>query len=665
MTLRKLMLMMMPLAVLAAQEQKPAEAPKAEEAKQEAKQEEAAPAGEKTWSGWVEVGARWQSDVAGSMDAYRSIVNLSEGFRLPSMDVSYQGASKLMKTMRLTAGNWGDPFNTARLELSDEKYYRYTTRYSNLLYYNFLPSFANPAAPGGFSQRAYDMNMRNFDHELTVLPNERFTPYLRVTRNWSDGRGITPLVVQGNEYALRTNLDWYQQDVTGGIRMNFTRSHLTIEHGSTDFGDSQSIFNTETMKGSRGNVPVLGQLLSLTNGNQVYDVDGSSRITKVLFTANPYDWVDLYGQVLYANPKTVSNFNQTLVGSLYSTAPGLLFYSSGKDTVFGDARRPHTTGSFGMELRPISRLRIRETFETDRIKTDTTGALEATYLKNTALAATLKDSYADRLETSLHRQTVEALYDFSRRFTLRGGYRYEWGDALIRAGSLSITGPQERLELRRHIGLAGFVARPWDKLTLNGSAEVSNGVKTYYRTSLQDYYRLKLNGRYEIRPDLLMTAVYNRMENQNPAAGVNYDFKSQNTSVGLQYMPGGGKWVTLIADYSRSTIQSDIGYLILFPYQQAQSLYRDIAHTGMLLADIALPGSGVFKPRLTFGGSYVTTDGSRPSKFYQPHGKLILPLHKNVHVFSEWRTYGYNQPFTYSYETFRTNMVMTGIKFVL
>ena len=174
---------------------------------------------------------------------------------------------------------------------------------------------------------------------------------------------------------------------------------------------------------SRGNTPVLGQLLSLTNGNQVYDVSGSSRITKVLFTANPYEWVDLYGQVLYANPKTTANYDQTIAGNLYTTAPGLLFYGSGKDTMYGDARRPHTTGSFGMELRPVSRLRIREIFETDRIKTDTTGALEAAYVKDTVLAATLTASYADRLETTLNRQTVEALYDFSRKFTLRGGYR--------------------------------------------------------------------------------------------------------------------------------------------------------------------------------------------------------------------------------------------------
>jgi len=110
MTLRTIALLM-PLVLFAAQEPKPAEAKK-EEPKQETKAEAAAtPDAEKTWSGWVEVGARWRSDVSGDMNTYRSIVNLTEGFRMPSMDVNYKGLTGgRLQTFRLSAGNWGDPF---------------------------------------------------------------------------------------------------------------------------------------------------------------------------------------------------------------------------------------------------------------------------------------------------------------------------------------------------------------------------------------------------------------------------------------------------------------------------------------------------------------------------------------------------------------------------
>jgi hypothetical protein len=421
------------------------------------------------------------------------------------------------------------------------------------------------------------------------------------------------------------------------------------------------VYSTEKSTGTR-TAPMLGQQLFLNSGSQIYDVEGSSRITKVLFTANPYNWVDLYGQVLYANPKTTSKFMQNVAGNFYSPQ---MFYTSGKDTVYGNAMRPHTSGSFGTELRPFARLRIRETFETDRIKTDTTGTIEAVYVKDPTLSQTLAGSAADRLETSLSRQTVEALYDITRKFTVRGGYRYEWGDALIRAGAFSITGPQERLQLERHIGLVGFSARPFAKLSLNGSAEISDGRKSYYRTSLMDYYRLKLTGRYEILKSLQLNAAYNRMVNENPAPDVKSQFKSENGTLGLQYLPEAAKWITLMAEFNYGVIRSDIGYLILVPYQQLQSQYRDRASTGTFLADITVPGKGYFKPKLTVGGSYVTTSGSRPTRYYQPEGRVSIPLHRNVQVFSEWRNYGYNQPGMFSYETFRTHVVMTGVRFVL
>ena len=73
-------------------------------------------------------------------------------------------------------------------------------------------------------------------------------------------------------------------------------------------------------------------------------------------------------------------------------------------------------------------------------------------------------------------------------------------------------------------------------------------------------------------------------------------------------------------------IRSDIGYLMLFPFQQLQSEYRDRASSGTFMADITIPGKGIFKPKMTFGGSYVMTSGSRPSRYYQPQGKLVIPI---------------------------------------
>ncbi len=633
---------------------------------QEAAAEEttAATAVEPVVRGVVDVGARWVKDPQGDFQTYRSIVNLGQGVRLANMDLNLEPVGfKLFDSMRLSGSNWGgDPYNTLRFNLEKTNIYRFDGTYSNIAYFNYLPSFANTQATGAFfNQRAYDTQIRNIDNELQIFPGTRFTPYVAYTRNTDFGNGITTLVADRNEFPLRNLIRWGQDTFRGGIRADFGRSHLTVEHGDTQFRDDQQVFSTERLDGNRGGVPFVGQSLFLTDGRQAYAIRGGGRFTKVLFVANPYDWVDLYGQVLYANPKTYPGFFQNTMGNLVDAQQGLLFFGRGFDTLFGDARRPHTSGTFSMELRPHNRIRIREMYETDRIKTDTSAMLSTQLLTPTS-ALSRERGFIDRLEASHTRQTVEALVDVHRRFTIRGGYRYEWGDSVFRGGVLNQFNPQERINLERHVGLAGIQARPWDRLTINVNAEASNGVRTYYRTGLQDYHKIRAQVRYRLTESLNFNGVHVRLDNRNPAEGVDFKFLAQTTSLNLQWLPRGGSRVSILADYTRSAIRSDIDYLQPHILQPARSLYVDNAHTGSLLADFNLRGSGVVRPKLTIGGSFVTTAGSRPSRYYQPTGRFLLPVTEKVHFYSEWRWFGLAQPF-YLFEGFRTHMIMTGLRF--
>ena len=638
---------------------------------QDAQQDQASPAptAEKTLFGSIDVGARWVDDIRGDRNTYRSIVNLNEGVRLNGLDLNFEKpGAKLFDVLRLQSNSWGDPYNTARMEIGKEGLYRYTGSYSNLAYYNYLPSFANiqmtsAGTEAFFNQRAYDTRVRNYSNELQLFPTKRLTPYVAYERNSSFGDGITTLFTQATQFPIRNLVRWNMDTYRGGIRADFGRSHLTVEHGDTEFRDDQQVYSTEKMTGGNRGLPILGQQLVLTDGRQAYGIRGGGRFTKVLFVANPYDWVDLYGQVLYSNPKTSPTFDEKTAGNLYTTAGGLLFYNRRTDFLFGNVDRPRTSGSFSMELRPIARVRIRESFETDRIKTDSSAMLTAD-LFATNVTRRIESSVIDRLESSRNRQTAEVLVDVTRRFTVRGGYRYEWGDAMFRAGSLNAFNTQERVSLERHVGLFGAVARPWDRLTLSADAEVSDGRATMYRIGLQDYFRVRAQARYRIVQNLNFQAVYSILDNENPDPGVNYTYRAQAGSASLQWMPGGGKRVSILADYTRSSIRSDINYLQPPFYETMRSLYTDYAHTGTLMADIHLPGSGAVQPVITFGGSFVRTSGSRPSRYYQPIGRFLIPVHRKFQIYSEWRWYGFTQP-TYIYEGFRTHMIMSGVRWIL
>jgi hypothetical protein len=665
--------LLLPLALCVALFAQQAQENKEEQKKEEPQKEEAKPAGsptpapEGTFSGFIEICARAITNVRGDYPTYRSLVNLAEGLRLPALELNFQKpGARLLDSMHLSANSWGDPYNTARLDAGKQNLYRFVGSYSNVAYYNYLPSFANPQIPSvPANERAYDTRIRNVDTELQLFPGTRFMPYFAYSRNTNEGNGITPLWSMWNEYPLRENIDYGMNTYRGGVRMDFTRAHVTVEHGANSFWDRQLDYSTGQLTGNR-QVPYLGQQLLLTAGSIGYNVDGSGRFTRVLFTSNPYNWLDLYGQVLYSNPRTTADVATAANGDFYTGVSGTLFAPRLIDTLFGQGDRPHTSGSFSFEVRPVRRLRVRQMFETDRIKTDTAGTSLIQYLSlsGSALAA-LQSSPVDRLESSDQRETVEVLYDALKSVTLRGGYRYEWGNAVLRGGSLNEINPQERLDLVRHVGLAGLRYRPVERLTLNADAEASNGVRTYYRTGLQDYFRVRVQGRYQALSNLFLTSTYFRMQNRNPAPGVDSRFDAQTSTLGLQWLPNGGKRISILADYARSTVSSDLSYIVPFPFDTLMSLYRDRSNTGTLLADLSLPGSGVVQPKLSLGGSFVTTAGSRPSRYYQPMGRFQLPLHRHVMFFSEWRYYGFNQPYFYTFETFRTHTVMTGLRWTL
>jgi hypothetical protein len=651
---------LLPLTLLA---QEPADK---KEAKSEEKNAESpAPQAEKELNGYLDVGARWVG-YGGDFNTYRSLVNLSQGMRLLGTDVSWEPTGfRLLDTLRVQGYNWGgDPYNTARVDLLKRGKYRYVGTYSNIAYYNFLPSFADPGASKAvyLNQRAFDTSVRNFDNDLTLFPGGRIIPYLSYSRNSDTGSGISTLVAEGNEYPLRNIVQWSMNELRGGIRFEMKRWHATIEQGGTNFRDDQNVYSTEKLLGNRTS-PYFGQLLSLTSGQQFYHVRGNGAFTKVLLTASPTDWLDLSGSLIRSRPKTYSDFTQNLTGNLITPEDPLLFSPRGTDMFYGNVTMPHTSMSAQGEIRPVSRLRVRQSYESDRFHTTGSGVLTSSYLL-TVGAQRSSEPDGERLEVTRNRHQFEALVDVSKKLVLRGGYRYEWGSAVLKASHFNTENPTERAELERYVGLAGFTAHPMSKWTITADFELADGVKTYYRTGLMDSKQYRLQNRFTLPKSFFLSVNYSRLNNSNPDQGVNFEFHSQAASGSLQWMPNGGKNITVVADYTRSAIRSDIDYLYPLGLFPLRSLYVDNAHTASLMTDLKLPMSKSYSGRLTFGGSFVTTSGSRPSSYYQPQGRLQLPVTPKLEFFSEWKYYGLSQTF-YSYEGFRAHTFAGGIRFHL
>jgi len=623
------------------------------------------PSAEQWLSGSVDLGYRWIPDSATHNNTYRSIVNLRSPQTFGADFTLQDPKHRLFDRIDARANAWGgDPYNTAHVDARKQGVYDFRFDYRNIAYFNSLASFANPGLPRGVyaSEHQFDTRRRMTSFDLDLLPGGHIVPYFVYSRDGGSGHGVTTFIGGGNDYPVPAILNDHTNNYRGGLRFEFNRWHATLEQGGIQYDDDQLVYENQSNPGSL-TTPLAGSVQKLNTLNQQYGIAVRGAYTKVLLTANPASWVNLYGQFLFSQPRTDIRYTDSATGNFVALS-SLLVYSGQQDIGSGTAKAPHTGASIGFEVRPFRRLRILESLSTDRMHNAAFGLLTETLLLGSGSQAIPPLGQSDRLVLVYNREQVDAFFDVTSKFMLRGGYRVVWGDATVRAGQLSQFGALESGEVRQQVGLAGFSFRTSQKMSFNVDYEGASSSRAYFRTSLYDYQRARLRARYQAASTLALQASASVFSNQNPSPGVDLDALSRYTSLTAFWTPGGGKRFSLTADYTRSTVRSDIFYRT--PSQlnlPAASFYRDNGHTATALADILLPGYGGVTPKLSFGGSLFLSSGSRPTRYYQPLARLSLPLGKNVYWNTEWRWYGYGEEF-YTFEGFRSHMMMTGLRLV-
>jgi hypothetical protein len=537
---------------------------------------------------------------------------------------------RLFDQLHVRAYSWGDePYETFHLDARKSKLYDFTADYRDFAYFNMLPSFADPLLARGLalSEQSFDERRRFGSFQLDLLPSSRFRPYVAYNRDSNSGTGATAFVTDSNEFPVPNTLRDLTNLYRGGVRIELRRFHATLEEGGTTFKDDQSVYQNPGSN-NFGNVvtPLFGQTIDLKSLLAAYGIRGTSHYTKALFTASATSWLDVYGQFLYSEPDTSVHYQQTDAGNLFLQSQ-FLFYNSQQFLLSSAAKLPHTSGSAGAEIRPLRRVRIVESWLTDRLHNAGSASSVQTYItppNSLQIAALLSSS----LVTNYNQEQIDAFYDATSKLMLRGGYRYVWGDAndatLVAAGLAS----SDHGTLKRNVGLGGFTFRPFSKLKITAEAEAGSSSGSYFRTSLYDYQKVRAQVRYQTANSLSFSGDVTVLDNQNPAAGVNYNYTSRQATASVFWAPSGGKRFDFEGSYTRSTLRSDIGYLAPQDLSPLLSHYRDDAHIGTALFTWKLPrlfhvaDAGTLAPKFTAGGSFVVSSGSRATNYYQPLATL-------------------------------------------
>lgn len=621
-------------------------------------------------SGWFEVGYRWFTGVGGSLETYRSFVNLGAGAKLLGGEFTLTDPQhRLFDQINVRAYNWGDePSETLHADVKKKNWYELNADYRDFAYFDNLPSFADPLSSRGvmLNEQSFDLRRHLGSYSVDLLPGNWIIPYLAFERDADSGIGTDTFVSLPNQFPMpftssdRTNL------YRGGVRIEKRRFHVTLEQGGTTFSSSENQYQSPSSPVNYGNnlVPYFGQHIDLQSLVAAYGITGSSVYTKGLLTVNAASWLDLYGQYLFSEPQTNVNYVQDATGNLV-VQNQLLFYTSQGYLVSSAAKLPHTSGSFGAEVRPVKRVRIIENWLTDRLhEAGSSGSLNTLTPGNTLLSGQGSPTaalLASSLASNYSQNEANILYDPWAKLSLRAGYRYAWGDAADAVLPAADLASSDRAKMRSNVALAGFTYRPLKKITLSGSGEFASSGGEYFRTSLYNYQKIRAKARYQATKTLTLTADFLLLNNHDPQPGVDYEFSSHQESLTLLWTPPQQGW-DFEGSYTRATIYSNLGYLEPETLGPQASLYRDNSHNASALFHIKLSKAKGPAPQLTGGGSLFISSGSRPTAYYQPLAKLSVPWGKRTSLFAQWTYYGYGEAF-YLYEGFRTHLVTVGLRF--
>lgn len=617
--------------------------------------EPAQPPAENPLRMWSDIGYRFLAGQHGSLNAYRSVVNLGEGPKLLQFQSVYKPPSRqILDELKIHGANWGDPLNTLQVNAEKNSVYRALFQYRNLAYFNALPSFASPQlarlGPEAFTtnQRSMDTRQRFLNFDLDLLPGKRWQPFFGIAHNSGRGHGVSPIVLDENSYPGANRIDFGYTVFRGGLRYEGGLVHAHLEQGGATFADASSLLNTTRNTGNR-DLPYLGRTLSLDDTSRLHDVTGSHIYSSGDLTLTPANWIDISTEFYFSQPRSKVRFNESARGSLF-WLDALRFVNGQQSLATGYANQPRVSGAVTLEVRPHRRLRIIDSIQTER--THNAGSLALSV--NLDGRAQRPLNFTDRLIWHQHEQRLQAFHEVHNKLTIFGGHRYLWGDAQVRRAELAPGGPLEQGYLNRHSAIGGFIYRPLTKLILNGETEVGRGGQTYFRTSLRNFEQVRLRARYQLSERWQFNARFHRLDNRNPTPGVNLNFASQQSNLTWQYT---SKKLAWMADYTRATIRSDIGMVVPIYYDIERSLYRDNAHVGSLAVDLNLPR----KSSVMLGGTFFRSAGSRPSRMYQPLARLRVAVGAASGLLVEWRHVSLGQAL-YSYEAFGVQQFIFGLR---
>lgn len=595
-----------------------------------------------------ETGYRF-AGVDGNRGKYRSDVNYLNGVRLLGSNLtmhSKNGQGRYFDELVIsTQGLGNDPYQSSLLRVQKNKLYRYDMLWR-------LNDYYNPALPVASGRHLMNTERRLQDHDLILLPQGRVQLKAGYSRVTQDGPALSTINLdgsRGDEFALFTDVRRLRSEIRLGGDIDLFGAKISVLRAWESFRE-----DTRRFRDTRDSGANLDDLVTLDRfrGDEPYHGTtplwrGNLRLEKRHFAVN--------GRAAYSGGRR--NF------LLDESAQGVSRFGFNRQTlVFGNARRPVTSGDFNLTVFPRARLTVVNHTAVHSTRID--GDSFYRQLDNGTLAGELVSFRFLGFRTLSNSTDVNV--QAAKTLSFFTGYR--WSNRQFRAADgFGFPGTEPFREAYEqentlHSGMAGVRWRPLKPLTVVLDGEVARADRPFTPISERNLHGLGARVQYK-QKSLLLSAAYKQTYNFNSVTVSAHSARSRNYFYDASWAPRG--WFAFDASYARLHLDTVTGLQFFAASRLVEgqrSLYISNIHSGNLGVRVAL------RKRLDLYGGYAITqdtgDGRAipsdtreavasllnraqtfPLRFQSPLARVSLRLHQKLRWNAGWQLYKYKEEF--------------------
>jgi hypothetical protein len=528
----------------------------------------------------VEVGVRGAS-VEGNADKYRSDWNYQPGVRVFDSSFLMQSNGnngKLFDSLLVNTTGWGgDPSGYLRINAEKTEWYRFDANVRHFDYFNSLRNFA-------LNQHIYNTDHKMGDFDLTVLPESdriRFTAGYSYDRN--SGPTVTTYDFSRDEIPILAPFRTEANNYRVGVDVNLWAFDISFLQGIRYFKDDTTYLITSPQP---GNNPA--NFTELDTFRRDLPIRGRVPFTRLSLHTFLGNRLDITGRFIYTSARTRFNLFETLTGQDSSGNRIVL----NDFTADGDAKRPTRLGDMAVTYLATDRLRISDTFRVNSFNIDGGNLLREALFRTRSgptgdfvLPPLLLNTLAfNTLSYRRYTNTIEADYQFHRRFSAHIGHRYtdrrSVQDSFTRTGDDFEEGELEEFDNRTNTILFGFRAIPLKNWTMYFDLEKGETDNVFTRVGNYDFTGIRWRNVFRPNRMLSLNASLVTRDNSNPSItediplrNFGVDINTRIFTAGADYAPNGRLFLGGGYTYTRITSEAAVIAFVDSVRREGESRY--------------------------------------------------------------------------------------------